>query len=338
MRRMRSALEIITAIRRHRIDGRPAHHNHRSDERRQAVRLFEEVTVIEKRKRNKRKHSLLTSLRKETEQRNHQKEMLPRDLVRRHKSVPRHEYRKQEDVEDFGRGRPRLQQVNRHAAQERRRRKSKLIALEPLAKRKEERDQAQDVERIVHCQGRIAVRLHEVEHERIDEPERLALEVVHLSLAIQNAIRPDSFVTDTACMLEVHLEPHRLPARLVTQDAVRIANVREDECREYDEQKRKPAKTFSARQESSNMFRDKRDIDNDSRHKQQKREENRIITPFDIPMASIRNRKIIKNDKGGNEHNGCHHQHNILRLIPVKRILPFNKSLTQRLALYLDPS
>ena len=192
--------------------------------------------------------------------------MLPRDLVRRHKRVPCHEYRKQEDVEDFRRCGARLQQVNRHAAQERRRRKRKLIALEPLAQRKEERNQAQDVERVVHHQRSIAVRFHEVEHKRIDKAKRLALEVIHFSLAIENAIGPDAFVTDTTCMLEIHLEAHRFPARLVTQDAVRIADVPENEHREHDEQKRKPAKALAARQESTHMLCHKRGIDNNARH------------------------------------------------------------------------
>ena len=173
----------------------------------------------------------------------------------------------QKDVEDFGRCRARLQQVNRHATQERRRRKRKLIALEPLAKRKEERNQAQDVERIVHHQRRIAIRFHEVKYKRIDKSKSLALEVVHFGLAIENAIRPDAFVTDTACMLEIHLEAHRFPARLVTQNTVRIADVPENEYREHDEQKRKPAKALAARQVAANMFCNKRSIDNNTRHK-----------------------------------------------------------------------
>ena len=169
VRRMRTTLEIIPTISRHRIDRRPAHCNHRRHKGWQTVRLFEEVTVIVKRKRDKCKYSFLAGLRKESKQRNRQEEMLPRDLVRRHKRVPRHQHSKQENVEDFGRCRARLQQVYRHAAQERRRRKRKLIALEPLAKRKEERNQAQDVERIVHHQRRIAIRFHKVEHKRIDK-------------------------------------------------------------------------------------------------------------------------------------------------------------------------
>ena len=214
--------------------------------------------------------------------------MLPRDLVRRHKRVPRHENREQKDVEDFRRCGARLQQVNRHAAQERRRRKRKLIALEPLAKRKEERNQAQDVERIVHHQRRIAIRFHKVEHKRIDKAKRLALEVVHFGLAIENAICPDAFVTDTARVLEIHLEAHRFPARLVTQDAVRIADVPENEHREHDEQKSKPAEALAARQEPAHMFCHKRSIDNNTRHEQQERGKNRVIPPLDIPMARIR--------------------------------------------------
>ena len=285
---MGTALEIVTAIRCHRIDGRPAHRNHGRHKGRQAVRLFEEVTVIVKCERDKREHGLLTRLRKEPEQRHRQKEMLPRDLVRRHKSVPRHQHRKQEDVKDFGRCRTRLQQVNRHATQERRRRKRKLIALEPLAKRKEERNQAQDVERIVHRQCRIAVRFHEVEHERIDKPERLALEIVHFRFAIENAVRPDALVTDATRMLEIHLEPHRLPARLVAQHAVRIADIAEDEHREHDEQKRKPAKSLAARQEAADMLSHERYVDNDTRHEQKERDEDGVVPPLDVPMARIR--------------------------------------------------
>ena len=138
MRRMFAALEIITTVSRHGIHRRPAHCNHRSHKQRKSVRFFKEILVVVKGERNKCKHGLLASLRKESKQRNSQEEMFPVHLICRNKSIPRHQYGKQEYIENFGRGRTCLQQVNRHTAQERRRRKRSPFILEPLRKRKEE--------------------------------------------------------------------------------------------------------------------------------------------------------------------------------------------------------
>ena len=91
-------------------------------------------------------------------------------------------------------------------------------------------------------------------------------------------------------MLEIHLESHRLPARLIAQHTMRIADVPENEHREDDEQKRKPAKALPARQKAFNVFRYERGIDDDTRHEQKERQEDGVVPPLDIPVARIRHR------------------------------------------------
>ena len=273
------ALEVVTAIGRHVVHAGPAHRNHGGNKGRKAVGFFEEVAVVVERKRNERKHGFLASLRKEPEQRDRQQEVFPRYLVRRHKSIPGHKEGQQANVEHFRRCRARLEQVYGHATQEGDCSQCQFIAPEPLRQREEKRQQAQQVERVVHLERSIARRFHEVEHERVDEPERLALEVVYFRLAVENAIGPDSLVADATRMLEVHLQSHRFPAGLVAQYTVRIADVPEHEHRENNHQDGEPAKGLTARQELPDMLRDKRNVHHHARNEQHERREDGVVAP-----------------------------------------------------------
>ena len=333
VRRMLAALEIVTAVGRHVVDARPAHCNHRSDKGRQAIGLLEEIAVIIERKRNEGKDRLLAGLREEPEQRDRQQEMLPGHLIRRHKRVPRHEEGEQADVEHLGRCRAGLQQVDGHAAQERGCRQRKFAALEPFGEREEECDKAQDVERVVDEQCRIAVGFHEIEHERIHEPERLALEVVHFRLAVENAIGPYALVTDAARMLEVHLQAHRFPARLVAQHAVRVADVAEHEHREENQQQRKPAEALAARQEGADMLRHEGDVHDHAHNQQDECRQDGVVTPVDIPAASVRNGKVVENQEGGKQYRDRDRSHHRLGLSQMERRNPVTQRLCQRLLL-----
>ena len=160
-------LEIIATIGRHGVDRRPAYRNDRCHKQGQAIGLFQKIPIIIQGKRNKGKNSFLSGLCKESEQRNRQQKVFPGHLVGRHKGIPSHQGRKQANVEHLGRSRPGLQQVNRHASQEGRRRQGQWLALKPPGKSQEEEQKAQYVEGIVHQQGGIPVGFHKVENQGI---------------------------------------------------------------------------------------------------------------------------------------------------------------------------
>jgi hypothetical protein len=96
-------------------------------------------------------------------------------------------------------------------------------------------------------------------------------------------------------MLKIHLESHGLPARFVTQNTVRIADVPEHEYRKHKRNASKGTNTFTRRLKALPPLRNDWNVDQHTHNQQNESQKDGVVTPIDIPTPSVRNGQIIEN-------------------------------------------
>ena len=111
-------------------------------------------------------------------------------------------------------------------------------------------------------------------------------------------------------MFEIHLESHRLPAGLVAQHTVRVADIAEHEHREHESNSGKGTDAFSRRLEVLPATPNHGQVHHYTHDQQDKCRENSVIAPVDIPTAGVRNRQIVENKERAHQNGKCDSQRN----------------------------
>ena len=93
------------------------------------------------------------------------------------------------------------------------------------------------------------------------------------------------------------------------------------------------AEALAARQEGADVLRHKGDVHDHAHNQQDECRQDGVVTPVDIPAASVRNGKVVENQEGGKQYRDRDRSHHRLGLSQMERRNPVTQRLCQRLLL-----